>query len=258
MFSDHSDVWVGIGAVLSSILSGYAWLHSIGLLPLFTFIAGACFTLWTQERLEKKRGKREFGKKMTEHVYGPLHQALNLLLRDLRAFQSPTGQLHTLRTIMQNYRYGLVQKELRHRLEEFEKRLQPYAALLFGARRETEVYIARGLGGHEIDKEVVFQIWFAQPTLSIPIIDPIFNNKTPLDFLTEKTVGYSEFSIIVYVGGKSEGRFSSEHKIHQISKEILEEVGKDPKVREQRKERELLLKECNLLIESIRKEIVLS
>ncbi len=110
MFSDHSDVWAGIGAVLSSILSGYAWLHSIGLLPLFTFVAGAFFTLFTPERLEKKRRRRAFDTKMTEHIYGPLHQELNSLLRDLRAFQSPTGHLRTLGNIMEDYRYDLVEE----------------------------------------------------------------------------------------------------------------------------------------------------
>ena len=59
MSSNRIDVWSGIGAIASSILSVYAWLYSIGLVPLFTFITGALFTLWTQERLEKKRQKQE-------------------------------------------------------------------------------------------------------------------------------------------------------------------------------------------------------
>ena len=86
VFSDRSDIWSGIGAILSSAMSVYAWLYSIGLVPLFTFIAGALFTLWTQERLQKKKQKREFDEKMTEHIYGPLHQELNSILKDLKNF----------------------------------------------------------------------------------------------------------------------------------------------------------------------------
>lgn len=246
---------------MSSIVSVYAWLYSIGLVPLFTFIAGACFTLWTQERLEKKRRKREFDKRMTERVYGPLHQGLNSIQRDLRAFQSPIGSFDlvaTLEGIMEDYRYSLVEEKLRHRLEEFQKRLQLYAALVYEARRETEVYIARGLKEHEIDDKVAFEIHAGEQILSFPLIEPIFKDKTPFDFLKEEAKPYGKFSIYVYVKNKSEGALSSEHRLNRISKDILKELSENSIIQEQRRERERLLTECKSLIESIRKEIVLS
>jgi len=233
----------------------------MGLVPLSTFITGACFTLYTQERLERKRRKREFDKKMTEYVYGPLHRELSLLLEDLRAFQSPTGSIDRaadLGFITKDYRYDLVQEKLRHRFEGLQKRLPLYATLVHEARSATEVYINRDLAKHEIGREVLFQIWAGGQVLSVPIMEPIFCDKTPFDFLTEKGREYGKFRIIVYVGNKSEGEFSNEHKINQISKSILEEVRKESLVQEQRREREHLLKECTSLIELVRQEIVLS
>jgi hypothetical protein len=262
MSSDHSDVWTGIGAILSSILSAYAWLNSIGLVPLFTFIAGACFTLWTQERLEKKRRKREFDKKMTQHIYGPIHQKLTEVLEELEAFRSPTdpfNPMYGFYNIMSDYRYGLVKKENRDQLEEFQKRLPPYAALLKEARREVESRTGRCLAEHGISGNIRFEIWAGGETIKYTdVIATILKDKTPLQFLSEEARPYKNFSMIVYVGNASEGNFSEEHRMHRISLEILEEVRKDPIVQEQRREREVLLKQCNSLIESIEKEIVLS
>jgi len=261
MSSDHSDVWTGIGAILSSILSAYAWLNSIGLMPLFTFIAGACFTLLTQERLEKKRRKREFDKKMTQHIYGPIHRKLTAVLEALEAFTSPTDPFTPMfgfYDIMSDYRYGLVKKENRDQLEEFQKRLPPYAALLKEARREVESRTGRCLAEHGTGN-IRFEIWAGGETVKwVDIIDTIFEDKTPLQFLSEEARPYKNFSVIIYVGNASEGHFSEEHRMHRISLEILEEVRKDPTVQEQRREREVLLKQCNSLIESIEKKIVLS
>jgi len=262
MSSDHSDVWTGIGAILSSILSAYAWLNSIGLVPLFTFIAGACFTLWTQERLEKKRRKREFDKKMTQHIYGPLHQKLTAILEELEAFRSPTDPFSPtfgFYDIMSDYRYGLVKERIRYQFEEFQKSLSPYAALLKEAHREAESHMGRCLTKHEISGQIRFDIWAGGEMMySIGILNCIFEDKTPLQFLTEEARPYKNFLMVVCVGNDSEGKFSEEHRIHRISLEILEEVRKDPTVQEQRREREVLLKQCNSLIESTEKEIVLS
>jgi hypothetical protein len=262
MSSNHSDIWTGIGAILSSILSAYAWLNSIGLVPLFTFIAGACFTLWTQERLEKKRRKREFDKKMTQHIYGPIHQKLTAVLEALEAFRPPTDPstpIFSFYDIMSDYRYGLVKKENRDQLEEFQKRLPPYTALLKEARREVESLTGRCLAEHGISENIRFYIWAGGETVEwVDPIDTILKDKTPLQFLSEEARPYKNFSMIVYVGNASEGHFSEEHRIHPISLKILEEARKDPTVQEQRREREVLLKQCNSLIESTEKKIVLS
>lgn len=253
----RSDIWAGVGAILSSLVSTYAWLYAIGLVPLFTFIAGACFTLWTQERLEMKRRKREFDKKMTEHVYGPMYKELISIHASLRGFQQSSGGL--LYVIFQDYRFNLVKEDLSRRIKELCYRLSPYSALLNEACRETETHIGRGLGKHKIEGVVRFVIWSGgREIFSFPIIEPVFEGKSPLDFLTERAEQYRNTSLIIYVGRDSEGRFSKEHRIHQISLDILKEVRKDPTVQEQRRERELLLKECNELIEAIKEEIVLS
>lgn len=245
-----------MGAIASSIASAWAWFNSIGLVPVFTFITGAFFTMYTQERLEKKRRKRNFQIKMTEHIYGPLHRELNSILVNLKDFQWPT--VTSFDNIMEDYRFDLVKREIHTRIEEFKKRLPRYVALLSDARRETESYIMKGLSKHEKEWEVTFGIWIAgKQSHIISLIEPIFKDRGPLDFLIERTGSYENASIIVYVRGKSEGVFSKEHRIHKISMEILEEVRKDPLVIKQRRERENLLNECNSLIESLGKEIVL-
>lgn len=253
----RSDIWAGVGAILSSLVSAYAWLYAIGLVPLFTFIAGACFTLWTQERLEKKRRKRESDKKMTEHVYGPMYKELISIRASLRGFQSDHGGL--LPAIFEDYRFNLVKEDLSRRIKDLYHRLSPYSALLNEAHRETETHIGRGLTKHKIEGGVRFVVWSGGREIFIfPIIEPVFEGKSPLDFLTERAEPYRNTSLIVSVGGKSEGQLSKEHRVHQISVDILEEIKKDPTVQEQRRERELLLKECNELIEAIKEEIVLS
>lgn len=262
MSSDHSDIWTGMGAILSSILSAYAWLNSIGLVPLFTFIAGAFFTLLTQERLEKKRRKRGFDKKMTQHIYGPIHRKLTTVLEEIEAFRSPTDPYtssFSFHGIINDYRYGFVKKENRDQLEEFQKRLPPYAALLKEARREVESLTGRCLSEHGISGNIRFEVWAGGETIKWgDLIDTILEDKTPLQFLVEEARHYKNFSMIVYVGNVSEGNFSEEHRMHRISLEILEEARKDPTVQEQRREREVLLKQCNSLIESTEKKIVLS
>jgi hypothetical protein len=262
MSSNHSDVWTGIGAILSSILSAYAWLNSIGLVPLFTFIAGAFFTLLTQERLEKKRRKREFDKKMTQHIYGPIHQKLTAIFEEIEAFRSPTDPSPSsfgIYDIMIDYRYGLVKKEDRDLLEEFQKRLPPYAALLKEAHGEVESLTRRCSSEHGISGNIRFEIRVVGETMGwTDLVGTILKDKTPLQFLVEEARHYKSFSMIAYVGNISEGNFSEEHRIHRISLQILEEARKGPRVQEQRREREVLLKQCNSLIESIKKKIVLS
>ena len=256
MHTDLSEIGAGVGAIASSIASAWAWSNSVGLVPVFTFIAGAFFTLWAQERLEKKRQKHERERFMTALVYGPLHKELNSILANLRAFQSNTSA--SLGIIMKDFMFNLVKTELRNRIKEFQERLHPYAILLSDARRETETHVGRGLSNYEIKGQVTFVVFAGGGELfRIPMIEPIFADKSPLDFLEEKVGKYQADMLIVYVKNKSEGHFSSDHRIHQISMDILTKVREDPSVQRQRKEREYLIKECNSLIESLEKKFAL-
>lgn len=241
---------------MSSIAGAFAYLYSIGLVPVCMFIAGACFTLWTQERFEKKKRHRDREIKMTEHIYGPLHKELSSILVGLREFLSPTGV--SLDGTIEDFRFGLVKEELDRRIKEFRVRLTPYPDLLSRALNETNFHTSMELGKHEIKKDVRFSVFFGNSEIfTIPMTDIIFKDKTPLDYLTERTRPYKNASIIVYVDSNSEGKFSSEHRMQQISKDILVRVREDPSVKEQREEREYLLKECASLIEAIEKEVVL-
>ena len=265
MILGRSDVWTSIGTVVSSALSVYAWLYSIGLVPLFTFVTGSFFTLWTQQRFESKRRKQEFERKMTEYVYGPLHQELSSFLKDLIDFQSstsPTDRISALANFTKNYRYGFAKKEMLHGMEELQKRLLPYATLVNEARRITQSFIEESLDKHQIHHFVTFKVLSSekQELYFISMIEPIFRDKTPLQFLAEQPIPYRNTSTMVFISlnpGSGEP-FSSEHRIEQISKGVLEELRKDPTVQEQRAERKILIEECILLLEMIRKEITLS
>lgn len=251
MPSDRYDILTGIGTLASGAIAVYGWLYSIGLAQLFMFVAGACFTMFTQERLDKRRRKRDSDIKMTEHIYGPLHNELNSLLVNLENFQAPTGG--SLIGIMKDFRFNLVNKKLRYQIREFQERLEPYHVLLIVAQRETESHLMRGKVHN-----VRFDVWAGGDTIfQMPMIEPIFQDKTPLDFLAEKVGRYQDVSMIVYINNKSEGRFSSEHRIHQISMDILTKVREDPTVQRQRREREYLLDSCDMLIKSVEKKIIL-
>ena len=256
MPSDRSDIWAGIGAIVSSILSAYAWFYEIGLVPLFTFVAGSLFTLWRVERLEKKRRKQNFQIKMTEHIYGPLHKILTSIRTELRRFQTISGA--SLDVTMNDYRFNLVKEDLSSRIQDFKDRLHSYNSLLSEARRETGTHIGRAISKHKLKGGISFDILSADQEMNnIGIGEPIFRDKTPLDYLTERAKTFRNPLMIVRVRGKSEGRFSSEHRIHKISLDILKEVREDPMVQEYRTERGDLLKECNSLLEAIEKEFVL-
>jgi len=264
MLLGRSDIRAIIGTAVSSALSVYAWLYSIGLVPLFTFITGFFFTLWTQERFENKRRKQEFDRKMTEYIYGPLHQELSSFLKGLTEFQSslnPVDRISTLSSFMKDYRYGFAKEEIHHCVEELQKRLLPYAKLFDEARSRTQFFIEQGLDKYQIDHLVRFSVLGSekQGLYHVAIIEPIFRDKTPSQFLAEQPIPYGNTSTMVYTSYRPAGElFSNEHRIEQISKDVLEKVRKDPTIQEQRRERELLIKECTSLLGIIRKEITLS
>lgn len=255
MHSDHSDIWTGIGALGSSAIAVYGWLYDIGLAQLFMFIAGACFSMFAQERLEKKRRKRDFELKMTEHVYGPMHKELSSILIELRAFGRSTPA--TVENIMNDFKFSLIKDELHHRIKNFQEKLWPHTALLNEAERKTHSYIEGVLRGHKIMHGVTFSIWAGGSQIfNFPMLHPIFEDKTPLHFMIERAKPFRNASVTVNINNKSEG-FSGEHRIHKISIDILTKVREDSTVQQYRREREDLLKECNSLIELIRKKIVL-
>ena len=139
---------------------------------------------------------------------------------------------------MENYRYGLVEKEIRVRLEEFQKRLQPYAVLLKEARNETEIHTRRSLDRHEISGKITFVITAEMQEIDrTSIMKLIFRNKTPLQFLLRKQDLNRNVHMIVYVGQKSEGPISKDHRMHKISMEIVKEVSKASTIQAQRRER---------------------
>lgn len=251
------DILTGIGTLASSAVAIYGWLYSIGLAQLFMFIAGAGFTMLNQERIENKRQQRERQRRMSELVYGPLHGLLNSILKNLEGFQPATDTC--LDGITKGWRFNLddiIRKKLGPQIEKFRERLVPYADLCKHARRETETHILKEFGKHKITKGVRFEVWLGGNVILSPsIVDIIFSDKTPLEYIAEKVSSYAR--PIVYVNNKSEGILSSEHRIHQISMDILPKVREDLSVQEQRREREYLIKECNSLIESTEKQIVL-
>ena len=192
---------------------------------------------------------------MTEHIYGPLHKDLTSKRVSVTAFQ---GVIDISYDIMSDFRFNLVKDDLSRRIKDFQDKLTRYSFLLSQAHHETEFHISMGLSKHEIKAEVIFAIWSGgQEVFRFPLREPIFRDKTPLDFLNEKAKLYPNTSMIVYVGNKSEGKFSNEHRIHHISKEILTSVRKDATVQQFRRERKVLLKECTSLLEAIENEFVL-
>lgn len=134
-----------------------------------------------------KRRKREFDKKMTEHEYDPMYKELISIRANLRGFQHPSsGGL--LYAILQDYGFNLVKEDSSRRIKELYYRLPSYSALLNEAYSETETYIGRGLRKHKIEGWVRFAVWSGRREIfSFPIIEPVFESKSPLDFLSAVT-----------------------------------------------------------------------
>lgn len=162
-----------------------------------------------------------------------------------------------LNNIIENFRFNLVEKEMAERIKEFRERMVPYTDLFIVARQQVDYHTKMELENYGI-KEVLFIILLGnREILRTSITYPIFEDKTPLEYQTEKTKQYKNTSMTVWMGKELEEPFSNEHKINRISKEVLMKVREDPSVQEQRKEREYLINECKSLIESIEKKIVL-
>lgn len=249
--SDNIDLWTSIGTIVSTGLSVFAWLNAIGLVPLFTFIAGVFFSLWTQERIEKRREKRDFNRQMTSYAFGPLHKELNTISINLERFQ--TVDEAPLDRIIDDFRFNLIEEKLKARIRDFCDRLPHYNVLWSIANNETNFHISMAM-----DKRVSFAIMVgSQEFYRYDLWEPIFKGKEPLEFLTEKGKQYQDTSIIVYVENKSEGYLSNDQRISKISRQILTTVVQNPKIQEQRNERENLLKECHALIKLAAEKIVL-
>lgn len=185
-----------------------------------------------------------------------MHKELTSIRRALRAHQQVSSA--SLDVIKDDYRFNLVEENLSTAIEEFEGRLPTYNDLSNDALRQTEILIRRGLSNSGIEGEIGFAILRGMHgDIRFSLTESIFKDKSPLNHLTERAKELRDPLKVVYVGGKSEGRFSSEHRIHKISIDILKEVREDPLVQEHRRERKRLLKECDSLIESIEKMFVL-
>lgn len=203
---------------------------------------------------------------MTEYVYGPLHQELNSFREDLIDFQSstnPTNRISTLSNFMKDYRYGFAKGEIHDTIEKLQNRLLPYSMLFSEAQSITQSNIEQSLDAHQIDRFVVFKVLGRRQEILyyFNMIDCIFKDKTPMQFLSEQPIRNRNTSSIVRIGTRPESsgeHFSNEHIIEQISKDVLEKLRKDPTAQEQWDERKPLVRECTSLLAMIRKEIILS
>lgn len=126
------------------------------------------------------------------------------------------------------------------------------------ARNKTDMRIMSELNEHAIIKQnVVFKIVSVGQEPSFSLREIIFMDKTPLDYLLERAKPYRNPMFVVHLQGESEERFSSEHRIHKISLDILKEVRENPLIQKYRRERESLIKECNSLLGEIEEKFVL-
>lgn len=89
---NSEDLWTGLGAAVSTILSGLSWFYGIGILQaLFPFIAGALVTYFVQSRLQDRSEKRKLRVKAIEELHIPLFLEIESVKEDLLLDLKPFG-----------------------------------------------------------------------------------------------------------------------------------------------------------------------
>ena len=131
----NEDIWAGLGAILSTILSGISWIWQIGLLQtLFTFLTGALVTFFVESKLQARTEKRRLRVKAIEELHIPLFLEIEKIRKNLLLDLEPTG-IGAWHKLVEKPQMFTLNYEFREQLLDFFKKSQKIAADLESIKR---------------------------------------------------------------------------------------------------------------------------
>ncbi|MGD0511423.1 MAG: hypothetical protein ABSA33_06310, partial [Candidatus Micrarchaeaceae archaeon] len=160
------------GAVLFLALAILAWIYGLQFLTaILTAVAGALLTFYLSVLQQKKVWKREIAIANTDKIYGPLYvdmwHALQAFSLDEpgSALESPTHRSELWPEILRDYRYRVIDKNLRKQLDDFYRLLDECSSLWVRVTSKADSLLmdsTRELSGGEM----VNAIWSAYGILA--------------------------------------------------------------------------------------------
>lgn len=253
------DLWAGIGAGISTIGTALAWLWNAGPLQLlFSFLTGSFATYLVQARLqdrvEKRRTKREKFVEMKHIIYGPLFKAMN---RIYEVLQSSSGELKVeeMEEVMAHYLYFMVSEELRKIIETFASRIKRYL-IIQGATEGVADKITKDVIRENLqiqrqrDASILYRLFVGSAHVKgVGLYEAILLGKTPKEIIDKESVELKGVSIDTLVGGYA---YPDTEKVHSVCQMALEKMKINPMFQEREAERKLLANQAQTIIDYLK------
>lgn len=253
------DFWAGVGAGISTIGTALAWLWNAGPLQLlFSFLTGSFATYLVQARLqdrvEKRRVKRENFLEMRDFIYGPLFKAMN---RIHGVLESSSGELSVeeIEKLMTHYLYFMVGEKLRKIIETFASRIKRYS-IIQGATEgvadkiNTDLIRENLKIQRKMDANIDYRLFVGSaPVKIVGLYEAILLGKTPKKIIEKASVGLKGASIDITVGGYA---YPDTEKVYSVCQMALEKMKKHPMFKQREAERKLLVNQAQTIIDYLK------
>jgi len=255
----QDDVIAVLGTALSSFFVAVGFLWNIGFLQIISSVlAGSFATYFVQYRLqnasEKRRVKRENVILMRDEIYGSLFELLNEILEKLRRAWGVSGGDIQQKIMSHHLFYGINDK-LRNKISDLINNLEIYQTIHYSADKEVDAIIFKEVKS-KFDVQprrsnyVLWRLKMGEVMLkAISLKEALFLGKSPLDILPPYKGRYVEAEIEVSVAGHV---VQDHNKVEFIVKSALQKIEQNPMLREEKRQREILIKEISTLCDQIR------
>jgi len=259
------DDIIGIfGAALSSVFATLGFLWSIGALQLiFSFLAGSFTTYVVQRRLqmesERRKIEREDAITMRDKVYGPIFREMSEILESMELGKDPDWEITSrLKEMKTQYLFYNMRRDLKNKFCTIAEKLDKYQTIYSSTqtlvlrkikeavKKFHDMDVSVGLGRVRLELELVKD---AIGLGSITLEEVILQGIKPSDFIRTKKKEWGEdISIDIRVGGKSK-ELSDFESLH---KNVLSEMEGEPLYRAEKKQRQALVEELEMLLDQIK------
>lgn len=255
----QDDVIAVLGTALSSFFVAVGFLWDIGFLQIISSVLAGSFTTYlVQYRLqnasERRREKRENVILMRDEIYGPLFESLNEILEKLRRAWS-ASENDIRQEIMKHHLFYGINDKLRGKISDLINNLEIYQTIHYSAEREVGAIIFKEVKSKfDVEPKRANYVWWrlrVGKTMlkAISLKEALFLGKSPLDILPPYKGRYVEAEIQVSVAGQE---VQEHNKVESIVKSALQKVEENPILREEKRQREILIKEISTLCDQIR------
>lgn len=234
-----------------------------GIYALLGAIVGSLITYYTQKRTHekawKRRIKREDAITMRDKVYGPIFREMSEILESMELGKSPDWEITSrLKEMKTQYLFYNMRRDLKNKFYTLAEKLDKYQTIYSSTqtlvlrkikeavKKFHDVDVSVSLGRVRLGLELVKD---AIGLGSITLEEVILQRTKPSDFIRTKKKEWGEnISIDIRVGGKSK-ELSDFKSLHE---NVLSEMEGEPLFREEKKQRQALVKELEIFLDQIK------